>query len=132
MLFIQSHTGDITIEAILEASSRLTVFSIPNVYRSLTRDIELKPDRREKRAQDRIIIRGVGVKRLLIFKDFKNPTSNNQPSMLRDHSHTGDLINIINHECLHLTVILDVPNIDHSLCVACDEALETCWAIDSN
>ena len=52
--------------------------------------------------------------------------------MLGDYSHASDLVNVGYMESLHAAVIFNVPDIDHSFCVACDETLKASWAVDSN
>jgi hypothetical protein len=52
--------------------------------------------------------------------------------MLGDDSHASYLVDVGYMKGLHAAVVFDVPDIDHSLCVTCDETLEACWAVDSD
>lgn len=52
--------------------------------------------------------------------------------MLRNDTNRGNLVNISNIESLHLTVILDIPNIYHAFCITGYEAFQPGWAIYTN
>ena len=52
--------------------------------------------------------------------------------MLGNNTNRSNLVNIGYIESLHLTVILDIPNIYHTFRVTGNEALQTSWTIYTN
>ena len=132
VFLVKSHGSDVTINTIFEASSRLSVLCVPNVNLSSSCDIELKPDVREKSAQNRIVITYIRDEWFLILKNFEDSGSDDHSSMLGNNSHACNLINICDTKGLHLTIILDVPYIYDSLGVTCDETVKSWRAVNSN
>lgn len=93
MILVQCHTGNITLKTVLEYSDWLTVSSVPDHDCVGTGDVEFESDIGEKGTENLIIVRGGWNERLFVFVYFEYTRTNNQSSMLRNYSHTGNLVN---------------------------------------
>jgi hypothetical protein len=113
MLSIKSHISDVTFETVFEASGGFTSFSIPDINRLFSCDVEFESNVREKGAKDGIVIGSVLIEWFLVLEDFENSGSNHESSVFLNDFHGSYLIKVSDMESLHATVILYVPHIDH-------------------
>lgn len=68
VLLIKCHACDITLKAVFEASCRLSFLGVPDIYGSFAGDVEFESQLREHGAEDLVVVRGVRVEGLLVFK----------------------------------------------------------------
>lgn len=79
-----------------------------------------------------MIIGELRSERLSIFEHLKDSGATEEPSVLRNHSQGSNLVYILDVKGLLAAIVVDVPNLHHSLCVTGYKDVQVTWAVHSH
>ena len=105
---------------------------VPNLYRTLACNVELESDRTVPCTNNRVVVRELRRKWLAVFEDFEDSRASDQPSVVRDRLQTRHFVDVRHVQRLQARVVADVPDLEHAVCVASDEARQVLRNVDAD
>lgn len=132
VICVQLHACDVRVEYILKHSDGFTGPCIPYFNRFFPRDINFKPDRRKLCARDRVVIRLLLHKRLVVLENLEISASANEPSVLGHGPDTSHLVHVCHIESLNAAVVEYAPHFNHAFGVGGDETIQGANAVHAD